>query len=74
MVWISKRQWALEVGGVDINHGAVCIAQAILHLSDSIRYMTYRLGTADAASPMGAIEMVGSELHNIADALTGLQK
>jgi len=30
-------------GKANIDVGALCIAQALLHLSDSLRYMTYRM-------------------------------
>ena len=38
-----KVQKEVQNHTTTIDVGALCIAQALLHLSDSLRYMTYRM-------------------------------
>jgi len=51
----------------------MCVTQAVFHLSNSIGYMTFKLGTAGASTNMGALECVGKGLDDIAKAIRGMK-
>jgi hypothetical protein len=49
--------------------GLFLVALAIAHHAAATRYAAYTLGTADAATPMGALESIAKELHDGADSI-----
>jgi len=50
------------------DNGAYAIAYALLRVADQLKW----LGTGDAATTMGAIEMVGAELQGVGNALNAI--
>lgn len=66
----TKREIAIEArASAD---GAFAIAFALLRMTDAFKGIAgalHRLGTADAATPMGAIEVLSGEVGRVADAI-----
>mgnify|MGYP001589052369 CR=1 FL=1 len=62
-----------EFGKRAINHskndGHFAIAYALLRISDSLNFMTWRLGTGNAATDMGAIESIGAVMEKASECL-----
>lgn len=53
-----------------VERSAALIAVALLHNARAVRYAAYTLGTADAATQMGALEAVAASIKEGCEALS----
>lgn len=64
---LSRDQIAAYIANADDDP----VAGGLFALADAVRQATYRLGTADAATPMGAIEVLSNAMAESAERISG---